>query len=320
MPRLADVIGQPGLVTLLARLIAAGRLPHAVMLEGIPGCGRRTLARATAQALLCPQAAGGDACGACASCRMTAEGTHPDLVAVAHDSESDDLSVDSLRDDVVARAHESALIGERRAFLLYGVERLRDASANVMLKVLEEPPAGAYFIMTTAQSSAVLKTIRSRAQTYRLHPLAAEDLGRILSQGGIPSEQAAARAMRSAGSHRGLWEDLESVPLADLRSLCLEGHRSETVARVMASLPAKLTPEQEEAGRTLSSEQRRAVRQWLTALSHDLQRDLRARPSAELADRIEGLSRLHRDLDRNLAPRLVIEALALDQERRGRSA
>ncbi len=69
MARLADVCGNTGIRTLLARLRARGRLPHAVLLEGIPGCGRRTLALALAQSLLCAQSVDGDACGACDSCR-----------------------------------------------------------------------------------------------------------------------------------------------------------------------------------------------------------------------------------------------------------
>jgi DNA polymerase-3 subunit delta' len=270
VPRLADVLGQGGLTALLKRLLRANRLPHAALLEGVPGCGRRTLARALAQSLLCASPHEGDSCGACESCLLAGSGSHPDLVALAHDSESDELPVERVREDVVARAYESPLVGARRVFIIYGVERLAKEAANAMLKALEEPPAGAYIVMTTTQSAAVLKTIRSRAQLFRLQPLAEAELARVLRAGGIAATDADARAMRGAGSHRGLWGDLESAPIAELRELCTGGLRMETVAAVVAALPSKITAEQEEAGLTVTKERRRALRQWLIALAHDL--------------------------------------------------
>src|SRR5271167_4218768 len=112
--RLREVIGQDGLVRLLSRLIARGRLPPALLLEGLPGCGRRTLALAIAQAVLCPRAQGGDACGECASCRMVNEGSHPDLVSLPHDSQGDDLGVELVRSAIAEAAYQSPLIGAGR--------------------------------------------------------------------------------------------------------------------------------------------------------------------------------------------------------------
>jgi DNA polymerase III delta' subunit len=318
MPALKDVIGQPGLTVLLARLIHGGRLPHAIMLEGVPGCGRRTLSRAVAMALLCLSPNAGDACGKCDSCRMARVDTHPDLLATPHDSDAEDLSVDLLRERIVAAAYESPLLSQRRAFIIHGAERLQNAAANVLLKALEEPPSGAYFILTSAHSSAVLKTIRSRTQLFRMQSLTAADVARILQRSGMEPAEAALRSMSATGSHRGLWGELRAVPLAELKSLFHDGLNSEVVARAVSALPSRLSAEEEEEGRTLAAEQRRLVRQWLTALAHELQRELRSTPTAELATRIERLSALQYDLDRNLPPRLVIEAVALDHERRAR--
>lgn len=313
--RLQDIIGQPGVSRLLLRLTAAGRLPHALLLEGRPGCGRRTLARALAQALLCTAPVAGDACGTCRSCQLVVAGTHPDLTETRHDAQGGEIGTEEVREEIVARAYESPLVGERRVFVLYGVERLHAAAANALLKVLEEPPAGTYLVATCTAAAAVLATIRSRTQLHRLQPLAAEDIARILRQGGVPDGVAEERAGRGQGSHRGLWGELEALPLAELRSLCLEGWSSAEVARAVAALPDAVTAEQEEAGVTVAQEQRRAVRHWLSALAHDLRTRLRAAPSPVLAARIERLLTLERDLDRNLPPRLVIEAVAIDPPR-----
>ena len=305
---LNDVIGQPGPTRLLARLIARDRLPHALILAGLPGCGRRTLARAIAAALLCQERVAGDACGACASCRLVAEDTHPDLVALPHDSDGDDLGVELVRSAVVEGAQQSPLLGSQRVFILPGAERLGLPAANALLKVLEEPPPGTYLLMTVASEAQLLKTIRSRAQLIRLQPLATADLERVLARGGLPPATARLRAVQGAGSHRGLWGDEEPPPLAALLALAREGHRSALVGELAAALPQKA---REEHGRTLAAEQRRVLGQWLRALSQALRADLRGPGAARAADLIERVQQAEQDLRRNLSPHLVIDSLGL---------
>ena len=138
--RLAEVLGQPAAVALIRRLIAGRRLPQTLLLSGPPGCGRRTTARAAAQALLCSAPAAGDACGHCRSCALVATGSHPDLVEVPGDRDAADedgdqsrsLKVDLIR-DLAERAMETPILGERRVFLIPACERLsagRGDSAN----------------------------------------------------------------------------------------------------------------------------------------------------------------------------------------------
>jgi len=302
------------LCRLLARIVARGKLPHAVLLEGTPGCGRRTVARALAAALLCRQPAAGDACGTCASCVQVGQGTHPDLLLFP--AEGEDVAVDkelteAVRDLVESRAYESPLLGGGRVFVIPDIERLQRnqaTAANSLLKVLEEPPPSTWFILTTAFASGVLRTIRSRAQLYRLQPLIAGDVERILMRGGVPAPIAARRATASEGSHRGLWDDdLPEVPLAGLISLLRDGWSTTTLADLVSALPTR----EREDGRTVASEQRRICRLWLAALQQSLRRDLLGTEARVAADGIERVQQALRDLQRNLQPRLVLEALAL---------
>ena len=306
---LNDVIGQPGPTRLLARLIARDRLPHALILAGLPGCGRRTLARAIAAALLCQARVAGDACGTCASCRLVAEDTHPDLVSLPHDTSGDELGVELVRSAVVEGAQQSPLLGTQRVFILPGAERLGLPAANALLKVLEEPPPGTYLVMTVASEAQLLKTIRSRAQLLRLQPLATADLERVLERGGLPPATARLRAPQGAGSHRGLWDDDEAAPpLAALLALAREGHRSALVGELAAALPQKA---REDHGRTLAAEQRRVLGQWLRALSQALRADLRGPGAARAADLIERVQQAEQDLRRNLSPHLILDSLGL---------
>jgi len=313
MPALNEVIGHDGPRRLVQRLVAHGRLPHALLIDGMPGSGRRTLARGLAGALLCASPVDGDACGRCRSCLMVAAGSHPDLVELPHDGDAaSDPSVDLVRDQVVSAARESPLVGQRRVFVLYGVERLRGAAANALLKVLEEPPAGTHLLMTTAAAAGVLATIRSRAQLMRLQPLGVAELERILVRGGVAPALAAARARSGGGSHRGLWRDAEDpAPIAALRRLLDEGFDSGTVADAVAHLPSKEPRSEDGVERTLAAEQRLVCRRWLEQLLQSLRVDLRGPEAVRAADRIDRVLAAIRDLQRNLQPRLVIESLAL---------
>lgn len=307
--RLNEIIGHAGLPRLVARLIARGRLPHAIILEGIAGCGRRTFARAMAQALLCSAARAGDACGTCASCQVMIAGTHPDCIELPHESTGADLPLDLIREVVVDAAFTSPLMGTAKVFILPGIERLAPAVANTLLKVLEEPPRGTYLIMSTTTAAGVLRTIRSRAQLYRLSPLTAPEVAAILECRGTARDEAGRLSLVARGSVRGLDERAAPVPFEALARLLAGPLDESVVGEVVGQLPKRVG---EEAGdRTLAAEQRRILGQWLEALVQR-ERLALAGPDAEVvAGRIERVLRLQQDLERHLNPHLVVEGLAL---------
>jgi DNA polymerase III subunit delta' len=307
--RLSEIIGHGGVPRLMARLIVRQRLPHALILEGIAGSGRRTLARAMAQALLCAGPDHGDACGQCASCQVMAAGTHPDCVELPHDSTTADLPLDLVREVVVEAAFTSPLMGSAKVFILPGIERLATAAANTLLKVLEEPPRGTYLIMTTSSAASVLSTIRSRAQLYRLSPLSSADIQHILQRQGMPSDDATRLSQFAQGSLRGLNDRSTAVPFESLERL-LSGHLDESlVGELISQLPQRLG---EDAGeRTLASEQRRVLCIWLEALVQRERSGLVGPDPDHVCERIERVLRLQHDLERHLSPQLVIEGLAL---------
>jgi DNA polymerase-3 subunit delta' len=316
--RLADVIGQPAVARLAVRLIARDRLPHAILLEGIPGCGRRTMATAIAQAVLCADRQAGDACGVCPACALVMQGTHPDLVSFGHDRDLATIAVDAVREQIVDAAYATPLVGDRRVFILHGLERWSLQAANALLKVLEEPPASASLVATTANAAAVLRTIRSRSQLYRLQPLAVPDVERILLAGGVPPSEAKRRAAAALGGHRGLWQAAPPIPLEALLHLAREGYRTEWVAEALDLLPTKVDAAAEEAGLTLAGEHRRLLRVWLAALAQALRPDLLAGGdlAERTAERIQRLALLQQDIARNLQARLVIEAIGLAETER----
>src|SRR5689334_184900 len=89
---------------------APDQLPHALLLHGAEGLGKRAFAWRLAQYLLCIRPNGAEACGACASCTRFAAGTHPDLLVIKPLGDAAIISVDQvreLRDFVVLKPHTS---------------------------------------------------------------------------------------------------------------------------------------------------------------------------------------------------------------------
>ncbi len=182
-----------------------GRNVHAVLLHGAAGIGKKVLAFDLARARLCESPrADGRACGTCAACVWLQGGHHPDLRIVvpeamawlrqgsADDGDDDDgaesatatpeadaeggksikasreILIDQVRrlaDFLTTSTHRGGL----RVVVLTPAERLNTAAANALLKMLEEPPAGTLFILTTDAIDDVLPTIRSRCLLHRCH-------------------------------------------------------------------------------------------------------------------------------------------------------
>jgi DNA polymerase-3 subunit delta' len=132
LPWQRDAIGE-----LLAR---RGRWPHAMLIAGAPGIGKRVLARTLARALLCetPSAAGG-ACGTCAGCRYEAAGHHPDLRLVEPVEIDDDVAkpvewisvamVRALADWTQLSSHR----GGAKVAVIAPAERMNAPAANALL-------------------------------------------------------------------------------------------------------------------------------------------------------------------------------------------
>ncbi len=309
--RLGEIIGHDAQVRFLNRLVQRDHLPHAIIFEGVPGSGRRTVALALAQALLCQQPVAGDACGQCDACRLMNSNTHPDCTVLPNDRELADIPIDLVREQVADQAYISPLIGTRRIFILPDIERLKLDAANTILKVLEEPPSGTFLLMTTAAAAGLLSTIRSRAQLYRLNPLAAEALANILVKRGIPHAEAHQRAASAHGGLRGIDETQVAAPLDELEALCRGGLQLDVIAVIMSKLPQRVS---DDAGKTLASEQRTLLASWLDQLLQRLRQALRQEATDSVDETCEIINRVLRlqgDLQRHVNPQVIVEGLAL---------
>ncbi len=173
-------------------------LPHALLLRGRAGIGKHDFAITLAQALLCAAPiADKTACGACSSCVWFAEGGHPDFKLISpEDAETSEdapkkktakksqISVAQIRQLIDYLSLSSHQVNSRRVVLISPAETLNLASANALLKMLEEPPANTLFLLVTSQPQRLLATIISRCQAIDMPlPSKVEALTWLQTQG-----------------------------------------------------------------------------------------------------------------------------------------
>lgn len=153
-------------------------LPHALLLTGVEGIGKAHLARVFGQALLCAAPRpDGLPCGHCNACHWIGQGSHPDFRVVQPESaetppEGEPVKetkasrqirieqVRALQSWVAVGAHQ----GGWRVGIVVPAEAMNVASANALLKTLEEPPARTLLILVAHDPARLLPTIRSRCQ------------------------------------------------------------------------------------------------------------------------------------------------------------
>lgn len=181
------------------RLVELGeRLPHALLFVGPAGLGKRALAEALAARLLCDAPrSDGHACDRCEPCQWRITGNHPDLMRVVPAAElaaeraegeadapvreatgkaaSEQIVIEQIR-DLQASLSVTGHHGSRRVVVLDPAEAMNLYTANALLKLLEEPPAGCVFLLVSSAPRRLLATIRSRCQQWHFTRPAEDEL------------------------------------------------------------------------------------------------------------------------------------------------
>ena len=142
-------------------------LSHAYLITGGDGDGRAALARRMAAAYLCR----GEhpPCGKCPPCRKAAKGAHPDVAWTAPAPDKREITVDqvrALRSDAYVRPNE----GARKVYIIDPADAMNPAAQNALLKVLEDGPAYAAFLLLADRPGMLLDTVRSRCELLCLAP------------------------------------------------------------------------------------------------------------------------------------------------------
>jgi DNA polymerase-3 subunit delta' len=201
-----------------------GKMGGSLLFIGPEGVGKRRVAMELAQRELCFRRT---ACGECEGCRMFKGELPvelPNFLRIAPEGKAGLIRIGSIREDdlveggVIQWAHRAPPPRCHRWILVEDAHRLNGASANMLLKILEEPPEGTHFLLVTHRPEAMLQTIRSRCERIAFHGL---------------SDSEAWAVARTAG-----WEEAQREPWTALASGTLRYLDPEAFQRASDQLEA----------------------------------------------------------------------------------
>lgn len=155
--KLETVVGQQGAVASLAKMFQRGDVPHALLLTGPSGCGKTTIGRIVKKHLEC-----GD----------------QDYTEI---NSADFKGIDMVR-EIRKQMHLAPISGDVRIWLIDEAHKLTNDAQNALLKILEDTPSHAYFLLATTDPQKLLKTIHTRCSEVKLSPLSAAELVKLVKR------------------------------------------------------------------------------------------------------------------------------------------
>jgi DNA polymerase III subunit delta' len=234
-----EIIGQQGVKDRLIRSVSDGRISHAQLFLGPQGSGNLALAVAYAQYISCKNKQENDSCGTCSSCIKYNKLIHPDLhfvypVALSKDVRTSTDVMPKFREafldnpyitlfnwfEQLDAENKQAVIGveesgeilrklslttyeaEYKIMVIWQAEKMNQASANKLLKILEEPPDKTLFLMVCENEDQLLRTIVSRTQLIKIPKISDADLTQaLIENNGLSAEAAEATAHLADGNY-----------------------------------------------------------------------------------------------------------------------
>lgn len=224
------------------RRVLATVTSHALLIHGPRGVGQFELGIDIASAWLCEKGVDVRPCGACASCRLVAARTHPDLLVLLPEAQREALGWAASDEDAAARESKAkpskdirveevrqaigytqttSARGRGKVLVIHPAERMNAVAANALLKTLEEPPGSARLVLCSAAPDRLLPTIRSRCQAFALGLPEPALAARWLAEQGVAEPEAMLRASGglpqdvlealSLGIDAALWSRLPAI-------------------------------------------------------------------------------------------------------------
>ena len=211
---MTPLIGHAGPLDAFVAAHRGERPHHAWLLAGPAGIGKATFARTVARWLLARAADGGEGGDPRAlspdhpTARLAAAGSHPDMrwlerlwldAGKPNQRLARNITVGQVR-DMQGVLHGRPSLSDRRVVVIDSADDLETGGANALLKSLEEPPAGAVFLLVSHRPGRLLPTIRSRCRTLPFAPLAEGEVAAVLTALDTPKGQVAPLAAAADGS------------------------------------------------------------------------------------------------------------------------
>ncbi len=193
----------------LSQFTASGRIPHALLITGAEGAGKRTLADYIAMLMMCGQKTGAP-CLSCNECLRVKEHIHPDVIyalqemPLAEKKDSKDApkrkySAPDMREFLVG-CHKVPNDSDIRIYIFEQTETMNEHCQNALLKIIEEPLSFNRYIFLASDKNAILETIISRVVEIPADLPSVEECAYVLTERGIPAEKAASLSRTFGGN------------------------------------------------------------------------------------------------------------------------
>lgn len=213
----SKIIGHNAQIEQLRKALAGARLPNAYLFYGPRGVGKRKTADTLAAALACNDAPSSEwnPCGLCAACKKAAAESHPDVFIVEPETQqknppddvkngkrapSENLKIEQIR-ELQSKLQFHPLEAKSKIAIVDEADRMTEATANSMLKILEEPPPATHFVLISTKPRTLLPTIRSRCISLGFGPVPDDLIAKkVIEVKGAPGPDAARIAKISGGS------------------------------------------------------------------------------------------------------------------------
>ncbi len=211
--KIAEIIGQESVTTILKNSIETGVFHHAYIFAGAYGCGKTTSARVLAVSINNPSGTTLDPDPNTETYKSIMEGRHPDVLEIDAASAG---SVDAIR-EIKSNAQYAPINARMKIIIFDEAHRLSGAAAECALKMIEEPPSNTIIILATTDPDKLKDTIHSRCMSLRFNKVNTDKifthLKNVADKENFVYEDSAIRvaAKKAKGSIRTSLQNLQTI-------------------------------------------------------------------------------------------------------------
>jgi len=173
-----NIIGHNKITHFLEQAIKNGSLSHAYLFYGPRQIGKRTLVKKFILNLMCYSADSSKSnipCEECDQCRQIKKNIHPDVTLIKKEKDKKDITVEQIR-ELQDKLAVHSFFKNYKIAVIENVEQMNLASANALLKTLEEPTKKTILILTSQNVNKIPKTVLSRVQKIKLLPVSTREI------------------------------------------------------------------------------------------------------------------------------------------------
>ena len=315
-----NIVGHEAVIRLLTGQLRKGRLPRAYLFAGQRGIGKGCLAAELAKVLECeaPGKSGEEACDACQPCRQVTQDHHPDVKTISPESETGQIGIDQIR--AVARWMSLTPYGNGfKVAILDGADRLTEQAVHASLKLLEEPPQRALFLLIASSLHGLPATLVSRCHVVRCVPQGIRRVAETLIEREQIPEVLSSMLACVSGGRLGLALTLKRTSALAEKNIALDQLLT-AWRQNLAEVPLAQAPrvEIEESLEWLAAWWRdllilklKGDPAWLIHQDRleDLKKDLSPNEASLLVQRVDRIYGVQEAIQRNASPRIALAAL-----------